>query len=637
MMHQSPAMLTMPTIQDAITYTELHGTPTQQQDIRKARVAMAIHGYEGPDFDRFPADLMFFDQKVPKLSGSVPALQRLIHAAGISENTYKQSWRAARRLIAAVSGAAAEKAERHSREDSWAALLERVEILMRSGLVLPIYLASLPALIDACRQNRIAPSDLTPGTVDKLLAGRDSHSRKNLRKGLKTLDVLRTYSRLRDLLPPEPVTPAAKKAGRLATLPPDLQVRVQDWVDRAARTQVQDDRYEHLSEPLSDSAHYRYRAALCLYIETLLTSGVDVPEAPALAELFTQDRIDMVFGRWTTEQTHAARTNFQYAVDLISLLSRNGEPKAADYLHGLTQVMTRLQEGRAAGRRMSKKPRGFCEELLHDPKKKTLFQIQHVEYYRRALETLAAAKADGLDLVMLANPEHMAALPEAGRSHAKSVLRRARMFGLLAAYAAIALEGAPYRRQNILSIRHTGPKKTLFLHSEGRDPRVVIKFPNEELKNGRWLTARGEELEAITIRKRGEGDYGTQILFFYLDRIRPLFPGAELSHCLFPPIQNVHAPDTSFLVGTFDTWLAKGSAEIGLPLSSHNFRHGYCSIDINEGRRSLEDLARLMGDTVATIQRFYSWIDGARSVQAVQQDTARRRAEIVRAREGGYR
>jgi hypothetical protein len=229
----------------------------------------------------------------------------------------------------------------------------------------------------------------------------------------------------------------------------------------------------------------------------------------------------------------------------------------------------------------------------------------------------------------------MAALSEFDRGRAKTLLRRARMFGLLAAYSTIALEGAPYRRANILSIRHTGPKKTIFLHLGGRDPHACIKFPNEELKNGRRLTERGEELEAVTIRKRAEGDFGPEILSFYRDKIRPLFPEAEKTHCLFPPIEHVGTPETGFQAGTFDIWLAEGSAEIGIPLSSHNFRHGFCSIDINEGRRSMEDLARIMGDTVATIQRFYSWIDGKRSVQAVQQDTARRRAEIVRAREGG--
>lgn len=634
MMHQSP---TTPTLQDAIAYIEAHGTPAQRQDPRKARSALALHGFEGPDFDSFPANLEFFDRKVPKLSRNMPALQRLIHAAGISENTYRQSWRAARRLIAAVSGAAAEKVERQSREDDWTALLARVDILVRNGLVLPIQRASLPALIDVCRQRQLAPPDLTPESVDALFGGRDAHGRRILRKGLKTLDRLQTYPRLRDLLPPGPVTPAPKKTGRLATLPLHLQSAIRVWVDRAARTQVDYERYEHLSDPLSDSARYRYRAALCLYVETLLTSGMEVPENPDLEELFTRERIDLVLGKWTSEQTHAARTNFQYAIDLASLLARNGAADAAEYLHGLTRVMTRLQEGRAAGRRMGRKTRGFCEALLNDPKKKTLFQIQHVEYYRRALETLATARTKALDLTFLADPAHMAALSDVARSEAKGLLRRARMFGLLAAYAAIALEGAPYRRQNILSLRHSGPRKTIFLHLGGRDPQAIIKFPNEELKNGRWLAERGEELEAITIRTRGAGDLGPEILSFYLEQILPLFPEAARTHCLFPPIERAHTTDSSFITGTFDLWLAEGSAEIGLPLSSHNFRHGYCSIDINEGRRSMEDLARIMGDTVATIQRFYSWIDAKRSVQAVQQDTARRRAEIAQAREGRRR
>ncbi|KAA8607698.1 hypothetical protein [Salipiger aestuarii] len=346
MMHQSP---TPPTLQDAIAHIEAHGTPAQQQDPRKARSALALHGFEGPGFDSFPADLEVFDRKVPKLSGKMPALQRQIHAAGISENTYRQSRRAARRLIAAVTGATAEKAERRSREDAWTALLARVDMLVRNGLVLPIQRASLPALIDVCRQRRMAPPDLTPDTVSELLAGRDTHGRKTLRKGLKTLDSLQRYPRLRDLLPPGQVTPAPKRTGRLATLPLHLQSAVRAWVNRAARTQVEDERYGHLSEPLSDSARDRYRAALCLYVETLLTSGIEVPEPPDLEELFTRARIDLVMGKWTSEQTHAASTNFQYVTDLASLLARNGVADADEYLHGLTRVMTRLQEGRAGG------------------------------------------------------------------------------------------------------------------------------------------------------------------------------------------------------------------------------------------------------------------------------------------------
>ena len=98
MMHSTP---TAPTMKDAIAHMETHGTASQQQDIRKAKGVFALHGIEAADFDTFQADLIEFDRRVPKLTGTMPGLQRLIHAAGISGNTYQQSWRAARRLTAA--------------------------------------------------------------------------------------------------------------------------------------------------------------------------------------------------------------------------------------------------------------------------------------------------------------------------------------------------------------------------------------------------------------------------------------------------------------------------------------------------------------------------------------------------------
>ena len=142
----------------------------------------------------------------------------------------------------------------------------------------------------------------------------------------------------------------------------------------------------------------------------------------------------------------------------------------------------------------------------------------------------------------------------------------------------------------------------------------------------------------MTIQKRYGEDHGPEILKFYLREIRPLCPEADKTHCLFPPIEHAHTTETGFLAGTFNVWLAEGSAEIGLPLSSHNFRHGYCSIAINGGRVSIEDLAKIMGDAVATVRRHYAWINGAASVVAVQKDIALRRAESVqRARKRGAR
>jgi hypothetical protein len=634
MMHSAPSA---PTMKDTIAYMEMHGTASQKQDIRKAKVAFALHGIEAADLANFPADLVTFDQKVPKLTGTMPGLQRLIHAAEISDETYKQSWRAARRLIAEFTGAAAEKKERKVRDDAWAELHRKVTVLVRAGLVDRFVLRGLPALTDVCRTLHLTPTDLSSETVSTLLNMDGSHQRKTLRKGLKALDKLRGIPRLADLLPAVPVTPAPKPAGRLNTLPAHLQTSINAWVNHAAREKVEDARFDHLAEPLSQSARYRYSAALSLWAETLLKSGAGLSLGTELADMFSPEQVDLVLGRWSSAKAHAARTHYKYINDLAALLARHGLPEEASYVAGLTKILSRLKEGRAAEKSMSQKVRRWCETLLRDPQKVALFDSQHYEYFRLAQDALATARAEGFDLPALSDPDRMAALRNVERSRAKHLLRRARMFGMLAAYAAIALEGSPYRRQNILKIRHTGPKKTIFLHLSGRTPHAIVKFPNEELKNGKWLAERGEELDPVTIQRRYEEDYGPEILKFYLKEIRPLFPEADNTHCLFPPIGHAHATETGFIFGTFNMWLAEGSAEIGLPLYSHNFRHGYCSIAINEGRVSMEDLAKIMGDMVATLRRNYAWINGTASAAAVQQDIARRRAESACARKGSVR
>ena len=429
-MHSPPAV---PTMKDAIAHIEARGTASQQQDIRKAKVAFALHGIEAADFETFPADLATFDRQIPKLSGTMPGLQRLIHAAGISDNTYKQSWRAGRRLISEFTGATAEKKERRSRADAWAELRERVTVLVGAGLVKGFVLESLPAITDACRVLHLAPTDLTSDTVATLLDAHGSHQRKRLRKGLKALDQLRDISRLTDLLPVASVTPDPKPAGRLVTLPPHLQASINAWVTHSAREKVEDARYEHLAEPLSESARNRYSAAFSLWVETLLKSGADLPQDTELAELFSPDQVDLVVGQWSSAKAQAASTHYKYIMDLAAILDRHGRAEEASYVTGLTKILGSLKEGRAAGKRMSPKVRRWCEALLRSPQKVTLFDSQHYEYFRLSLEALAAARAEGFDLRALSDPSRMATLPDAERSRAKHLLRRARMFGVLAA------------------------------------------------------------------------------------------------------------------------------------------------------------------------------------------------------------
>lgn len=626
---ETPKPLTM---QDAVALVEANGTKSQTQDIRKAKAAFAIHGLEGPDFDSFPADLKAYEKAVPKLRGSMPALQALIEAAGISDASYKQHQRAGRRLIDAITGANHAKLERKGREDEWADLLNQVTLLVKAGFARPFHRLSLTSLADTCRAAEIPPRDLTADHVQGWLSNTHSAKRKTLRNGLKALDDLRDVDRLRPLLPPRPVTPTAKPASRIGTLPRPLQEAVNTWVDVAAREQIESEDHQHLAEALSRPTRGVYSAATTLYIQTLLQLDRGFADETRLNRLFTKENIDVVLSSWRSNTAQSERTQAEYAKNIGSMLARNGLPEMGSYVIGLTKILTHLKKGRSAGRVMCPKVKRWCETILRDPKKTALFQIQHLEYYRRALEALAAAKSAGFDLLLLSKPEVLEGLPDKNRAQVKAMLRSVRMFGLLAAYAAIALEGAPYRRANMLSMRHSGPNKTMFLHLNKRTPHVVIKFPNEELKNGVYLSERGEELEPITIEGRGTGDHAIEIIKFYLKEIRPLFPEAHKTHAFFPPLERAANLTSSFVEGTFYIWLAEASAKIGLPMNSHNYRHGFCSIDINEGRRSIEDLAKLLGDTVAVVQRNYAWINAKKSVLNVQKDAAKRRSEILKAR-----
>jgi len=619
-------------MQDAVAFVEAIGTKSQKQDIRKAKAAFAIHGLEGPEFDGFPADLTAYEKAVPKLRGSMPALQSLIEAAGISDGSYKQHQRAGRRLIEMFTGANTAKLERKTREDEWADLLNQVTLLVQAGFAKPFHRVSLAALADTCRAADIPPQELTAEQIQVWLSNAHTAKRKSLRNGLKALDDLRDVDRLRPLLPPHPVTPEAKPASRIGTLPLPLQNVINTWIDVAAREQIESEDHRHLAEALSRPTRGVYSAATTLYIQTLLELDCGFADETRLDFLFTKANVDFVLSSWGHSASQSERTQADYANNIGSMLTRNGLPEMGSYVIGLAKTLPHLKKGRSAGRVMSPKVKRWCETLLRDPKKTTLFQIQHLEYYRRALEALAAAKTAGIDLLPISKPEVLASLPDKDRAQVKAALRTVRMFGLMAAYSAIALEGAPYRRANMLSMRHTGPNKTMFLHLKTRAPHVVIKIPNEELKNGVYLSERGEELEPITIESRGAGDRAIEIIKFYLREIRPLFPEAGETHALFPPLERAANPNSCFVKGTFYNWLAEASAAIGLPLNSHNYRHGFCSIDINDGRRSIEDLAKLLGDTVAVVQRNYAWINAKKSVLNVQQDAAKRRAEILKAR-----
>jgi integrase len=134
---------------------------------------------------------------------------------------------------------------------------------------------------------------------------------------------------------------------------------------------------------------------------------------------------------------------------------------------------------------------------------------------------------------------------------------------------------------------------------------------------------RGQTLPPIVMRRNGPNDLALPILRFYIDRIRPLFPRHKSTSALFPSLD---CAGTHLCNKTFGNWLLECSTEIGLPLTSHNFRHGRCTIEINDDPACIDRLAAYLGDKPGTIRKYYAFLNVEAIVDRLQSHVASRRA-----------
>lgn len=605
------------TLADAIAIVEATGAASQRQDVRKAQSLFRLHGLDGASLMTFPCDAVAFEAACPKYrSDNLPVI-RLVAESGLRPDTYKQLWRAARRLIDA-GHVAPDAAKPVTEQDAWSELLHRMEQLQKVGLVSSKAHLAISPFVRAFRPTGRTPRDLGRDSVAQAISAATSSERRKLKQASRAFDSLRAVPALVDLLPEiELGCGPRQRAVRLR--PAHLDVEIDSWVESAAREQV-----DGGPEAEKNSAGSRgvYQAALRAYVD--VAQHIE-PAAARLKDLFTPSIVDQVVTAWIRAGQRDERTHYSYAVTLVATLGRMGHGEVADHLHNRIGKMSAFHAGRAKQMSMSPKVKRWCRALLADPQNAKKFLTQHVSYYQRAEAAFVAARQDGIDLQMAADPAQLATLSTARRRIAKRHLQTAQRFGLMAAYSAIAIEGAPLRRSNQLSLRWTGPRKTFHDHlRDKKAPRAIIRIPVEELKNKKALLERGEELEPIEIRRRSSASCAVEILRWYLEKIRPLFGGAIGSDCLFPPLAPARVITEGLCIGTFDKWIASCSSEIGFPLTSHNYRHGQCTLYLADGKGSIEDLARLLGDRPETIKRYYGWIDSARSHARVQDDIARR-------------
>jgi uncharacterized membrane protein len=499
---------------DVVEIGETHENPSLRQYAKQLLLVMKWRGRERPDLAHIKADVKTWLEFAPKYDARNATLLRELTW---KKGTYQQYQKGGRLLVEHATGAFAEKAVRKAiDDDTWAMLGQKTAALAKVGLVSSLRLTGLSRIGDVARAELLQSTDLTHDRVVDLKAKTNSAWEwDSVKRGAALLDDLRTFPTLLPHLPDLPIGRIETQWRRPFVVPAALEAELNVWLRKATTTYPKDvdsePLREHLAKPHSAGAYGIFAAAHHNYIDTL---GMDLTGVERLVDLFTPEDTIAVLTSWIAASPRPGGltppTMYHYLDAIRLTLLRNGHSEAAKGLKAMLDNHPVLKQGKAAGERMSAKTQEWCRALVDDERKTEIFETQHVRYAERAKATLDEAAAEGFDLVSLANdPKEMRRLSAKRRGRAKKLIGRARKFGTCAAFAAIELEGAPFREDNTLLLTQSGPRQTFFDHATGPDPYYRIVIPNEMLKNGEALTRRGEELPPIS---RGSAEHGAEVL-----------------------------------------------------------------------------------------------------------------------------
>ncbi|WP_109464309.1 hypothetical protein [Albibacillus kandeliae] len=629
-----------PSMLDVIEFGKANESATVRQYAIHLERLLARRGYQPHHLETLDGDLWLYLDIAPKYAKRNLKLNERIAGWGFSPSTYKQYQSDGRRMIETYHGDLEKRMARRSRQDTFAALQALLPELVEANLLKQAQTRNLPRLIDLARARNWDISNLTR---DRLISLRDdcwtSDDWGRVKQGAALLDYLRQFPTCRPLLPPEEIGDLTGIFRLTSPIPDFLGNEAAQWV-KAATTEfvesmnTQEGRAATAKEH-SEGSRGIYTAALRTYV---IGAGVyrDLKDVNGLTPLFDPDLIEKVFvdldKKCSSPGGLAPRSLYAYAEKLkLCMLGRNMAAEATK-IETLISSLPRLIEGRNASDMMSKDTENWCRNLLESAVNRERFETQHLLYVQHAMAALEHARIEGIDLEAFARSPETQPLSREQRRLASRFLRRARMFGTCAAFAAVELDGAPFRKSNVLDdLLMAGHPQTFFDHRrDPSSPRIEIHIPNELLKNGGAMTKRGQSMPKFKFYKIGHGADAYRILSFFLNSIRPLFCGASHSSLVFPAIE---PKSQSLVTQTFDSWLAECSTEIGLPLTAHNYRHGVCSIEVYYDPNCYAELETVTGDTEATLRRFYAFVDAEMRIRQFQARRYERRASRTESQE----
>lgn len=571
----------METMQDVIDYIDTHGP---------AHLAGPLKTLRRNLFGAPPRTVKIaeFDSMFPKSVGGIhprPDLPQKLSA-------YK-TWREkCRNAIKKATGAEAEKQELRARQDGWADLLGAANLhtAANGGLIPKQSISPLATFADIARRAGLEPWDLAaPGATDRI---EDVLQAKNergvVRSAQKFLNSFRFLPELSALLPADPV-PVQPSLRDLDALPDHVDDVVLAMTQKASTTRDRTTGKDAVR--VGKQARDRYRAALRHHLRALPHCKphhnpdplIDYPSP--ITDLTTVNDVEGLFAvdhlsaslRRTEEVEHLPGTLSQasayaYYNNILVILSRNGllDDEAAEII----KSSEFYQQGKELADGMRPATAHWCQNLIADPTKERRFRNLHRLMKRDAEAIIADAK---------------------GREMTRTEIESVRSLGTCAAASAIEWSGAPIRMANCLGLRLHGSRQNFFAPGQ--------KSSTYEFFLTKGETKSGEEIAPIELNA---DLYGPEVLDWYLEKIRPLFPHADDCIYLFPAIENAGRPLGK---GTFDGWFQRASGEVGLHMTFHKWRHGYATLLLDTSWSNLKVAADMLGNTMGVCEKNYAWIN----------------------------
>lgn len=598
----------METMQDVIDYIDTHGP---------AHLAGPLKTLRRNLFGAPPRTVKIaeFDTMFPKSVGGIhprPDLPQKLSA-------YKPWREKCRNAIKKATGAEAEKQELRARQDGWSDLLGAANLhtAANGGLIPKQSISPLATFADICRRAGLEPWDsAAPGATDRIEDVLHAKTERGVvRSAQKFLNSFRFLPELGALLPADPV-PVQPSLRDLDALPDHVDDVVLAMTQKASTTRDRTTGKDAVR--VGKQARDRYRAALRHHLRALPHCKphhnpdplIDYPSP--ITDLTTVNDVEGLFAvdhlsaslRRTEEVEHLPGTLSQasayaYYNNILVILSRNG--LLDDETAEIIKSSEFYQQGKELADGMRPATAHWCQNLIADPTKERRFRNLHRLMKRDAEAIIADAK---------------------GREMTRTEIERARSLGTCAAASAIEWSGAPIRMANCLGLRLHGSRKNFFVPGQ-KSASYEFYLPKEETKSGGEVAPI--ELNADL--------HGPEVLDWYLETIRPLFPHAEDNIYLFPAVANAGRPLGK---GTFDAWFQRASGEVGLHMSFHRWRHGYATLLLDTSWSNLKVAADMLGNTMSVCESNYAWINKKqlhKDGQAIIAERSRQKeAEIIEGR-----